>query len=45
MPYFGNKLTAFCFKIIIGKLKVHRKVSVITMKVLEVIKTYYQNMA
>jgi hypothetical protein len=34
-----------CFKIIIGKQKVLRKVSVITMKVLKLNKTYYQNMA
>jgi hypothetical protein len=32
------------FKIIIGKQKVHRKVSVITMKVVKFIKTYCQNM-
>ena len=33
------------FKIIIGKQKVHRKVSVFTMEVVKFIKTYCQNMA
>jgi hypothetical protein len=41
----STRMPSFCFKIIIGKQKVHRKVSVITMKVLKFIKTYCQNMA